>query len=170
MTTQFGWLAAASLLMAGCMPVDPSARTVDVAGEVRALLAQQTADWNSGNVEAFMDGYWRDDRVRFASGGKLERGWENVLSDYKLRYPDGDAMGELRTVGIEVTEISNDAALVFGQWVVSARGADYCGLFTLLVREFDGRWLVVHDHTSWADDSVAAGRPCKELAASSEEE
>jgi ketosteroid isomerase-like protein len=151
------------------MPGDPSARTADVAGEVRALLTQQTVDWNRGNIEAFMDGYWRDDRVRFASGGELKRGWQNVMSDYKLRYPDGDAMGELRTVGMEISEISNDAALVFGQWVVSAGSVDYCGLFTLLVRKFDGRWLVVHDHTSWADDSIAAGRTCKELAASNEE-
>jgi ketosteroid isomerase-like protein len=166
MKKQLGWPAIILLLIAGCNGGSTTGTTDSVSDEVRALLAQQTADWNSGNVAAFMDGYWRDDRVRFASGGEVKRGWEKVMSDYELRYPDKDAMGTLRTVGVEISEIGNDAAMVFGQWVLSAGGVDYCGLFTLLVRQLDGRWVVVHDHTSSAGDPVAAGRSCQELAGS----
>ena len=113
-----------------------------------------------------MNGYWRDEQVRFASGGEVKRGWNRVLSDYERRYPDRAAMGKLRTAGIEISEISNDAALVFGQWIVTANDTNYCGLFTLLVREIDGRWVVVHDHTSSGDDAMAAGKSCDELASS----
>ena len=167
MRIRFGWLAAVLLLSAGCTP-DGTAE--GVSGEVHALLSQQIADWNSGDIAAFMDGYWRDERVRFASGGEVRRGWSKVMSDYERRYPDRAAMGTLHTAGVEISEISEDAAMVFGQWAVKAGGAHHCGLFTLLVRKVEGRWVVVHDHTSSAGDSVAAGRTCEQLATDAGEE
>lgn len=163
MRIRFGWLAALLLLSTGCTP---GGTAEGISGEVRALLSQQVADWNSGDIAAFMNGYWRDERVRFASGGEVRRGWSNVMSDYERRYPDRAAMGTLHTAGIEISEISKDAAMVFGQWAVTAGGAHHCGLFTLLVRKVEGRWVVVHDHTSSAGDSVAAGRTCEDLATS----
>ena len=160
-------LLAAALGIAACSPAtSPGDASIDTAAAVRALLARQIADWNNGDVAAFMDGYWRDDAVRFASGGDVKRGWNRVLGDYERRYPDRAAMGRLQTAGVEVTELGPDSALVFGQWVVSANETDYCGLFTLVVRRIDGRWVVIHDHTSSAENFMAAGRSCSELAAS----
>jgi ketosteroid isomerase-like protein len=161
MRIRFGCLAAVLLLPAACAP---DGTPDGVSNEVHALLSQQVADWNSGDIAAFMDGYWRDDRVRFASGGEVRRGWSKVMSDYERRYPDRAAMGTLHTGGVEITEIGKEAAVVFGQWAVTAGGAHHCGLFTLLVRKVEGRWVVVHDHTSSAGDSVAAGQTCEQLA------
>ncbi len=38
---------------------------------VRQVLARQSSDWNAGNIEAFMQGYWNHDSLMFA-GKKAE--------------------------------------------------------------------------------------------------
>ena len=38
---------------------------------VRALLAKQVQDWNKGELEQFMEGYWKDDALTFFSGATM---------------------------------------------------------------------------------------------------
>jgi ketosteroid isomerase-like protein len=145
-------LTVSVLLVLGCTSSEePPAAPANVTEQVLTVLKRQTADWNRGDIEAFMQGYWNDPEVRFGSGGNIKRGWDTVLKDYVARYPDRASMGVLQTAALEITEISSDTALVFGHWIVTAGEADFCGLFTLLVRNIDGRWVIVHDHTSSAD-------------------
>ncbi len=161
-----GCFTVSVLIAFGCTSSEtPPAAQVNVTQQVAAVLEVQTADWNRGDIDAFMQGYWNDADVRFGSGGNIKRGWDIVLNDYIARYPDRAAMGTLRTVDLDIAEISPDAALVFGRWIVTAGEADYCGLFTLLVRNIEGRWVIVHDHTSSADGLMADGRSCSDLKA-----
>jgi len=51
-----------------------------------ATLKAQDAAWNSGDIEAFMADYVRDDTLRFASGGTVEYGWQTTLDRYLRRY------------------------------------------------------------------------------------
>lgn len=127
------------------------------------MLAQQIADWNNGDIDAFMGSYWVDPNVRFASGGDLKRGWQLVLEQYKTRYPDRSAMGELATADLEVTPLGADAVIAFGRWIVSANDEVYCGLFTLVIRNIDDRWVIVHDHTSAANGTMGDGRACRDI-------
>jgi ketosteroid isomerase-like protein len=154
------------LIALGCAsPEAQRAARANVTEQVAAALKTQTADWNRGDIEAFMRGYWNDAEVRFGSGGNIKRGWNTVLNDYVARYPDRASMGALETADLEITEISPDAALIFGRWIVTAGETDYCGLFTLLVRNIEGRWVIVHDHTSSADGTMADGRSCSDIKA-----
>lgn len=134
-----------------------------VAIEVRDTLQQQIADWNRGDIDAFMRSYWKDPNVRFASGGDIKRGWAPVLEQYKLRYPDKSAMGKLTTAELDVTALSTDSALAFGRWIVTAEGQDVCGLFSLVWRRIDGSWVIVHDHTSSGAETTSDGRSCTDI-------
>lgn len=156
-------VCALALIGCGIGQTDSGETTSDAATEVRAMLGQQIADWNKGDIDAFMGSYWADPEVRFASGGDLKRGWQRVMDQYKARYPDRSAMGELSTVELEVTPLAVDAAMAFGRYIVSANDEVYCGLFTLILRKFDGRWVVVHDHTSAANGPMADGRTCRDI-------
>jgi hypothetical protein len=62
---------------------------------IRAVLAQQVADWNNFNIEGFMQGYWKSDSLLFI-GAKITHGWDSTLARYKKSYPTKDAMGILR--------------------------------------------------------------------------
>ena len=50
---------------------------------VRNTLAEQTTAWNNGDLEKFMDGYWRSDSLVFIGQKGPTYGWGNTLNNYK---------------------------------------------------------------------------------------
>jgi len=61
-------------------------------------------------------------------------------------------MGRLRLSGLEITPLGDSAALVLGQWSLQRESEPLTGNFSLVIRKFDDRWLIVHDHTSQTMD------------------
>ena len=122
--------------------------SVGVDAAVRALLDEQVAAWNRGDVEAFMAGYWKSDELRFASGGDVTYGWDATLARYHTRYPDRAAMGTLSFEEIDVRALGPDHALAFGRYVLERESDRPTGLFTLLLERRAEGWRIVHDHTS----------------------
>lgn len=100
-----------------------------------------------------MDTYVKSDSLRFSSGGNVQRGYQETLERYQTRYPNRDAMGQLRFEDLEVQLLSNEWAEVHGRYR-QKRGGDYAdamGLFTLLLQNTSAGWKILHDHTSAAD-------------------
>ena len=98
-----------------------------------------------------MQGYSKDDSLRFASGGSVSYGWQTTLDRYKKGYPDQTVMGKLTFSNIDINIISHDAALVFGKWELTRKNDTPHGLFSLLFRNTDEGWRIIHDHTSSAN-------------------
>jgi beta-aspartyl-peptidase (threonine type) len=123
----------------------------DAAAETRAaiqaVLTQQADAWNKGDIAAFMEHYWKSDELTFSSGGQTTRGWQATKDNYLKRYPTREQMGQLTFSQLEITPLEPAAALVLGRWQL-ARESPVGGNFTLVLRKLDGRWLIVHDHTS----------------------
>ncbi|GAC1631675.1 MAG: nuclear transport factor 2 family protein [Nevskia sp.] len=117
---------------------------------IRAVLAQQAAAWNRGDIDGFMSGYWNDEGLRFASGDTVTTGWQATLDRYRKRYGDRAAMGRLSFGELAVEPLSEDAALVFGRWSLQRDADRPHGLFTLLLRKTADGWKVTRDHTSAA--------------------
>jgi beta-aspartyl-peptidase (threonine type) len=116
------------------------------------VLHEQQAAWNAGDVAGFMrSGYWDSEETTFLSGGSWTRGFAAVQARFQDRYTEEDAeMGELQFTELETLAVSPKAGLARGRWQLTfADGSETGGLFTLLVcRQSDGRWRIVHDHTS----------------------
>jgi uncharacterized protein (TIGR02246 family) len=119
-----------------------------VRAEVEAILRAQEVAWNEGSIEAFMEHYWTSDDLTFSSVGKTTRGWEATLNRYRERYPTREQMGRLTLDGLEITPLGDSAALVLGHWELERDTEPVSGNFSLVVRKFDDRWLIIHDHTS----------------------
>ncbi len=115
--------------------------------EIQETLARQDVAWNAGDIEGFMDSYWRSPDMTFSAAGRVTRGWERTLDGYRNRYPDRAAMGRLGFTDLEVTPLSETAALVLGRWHLD-RTDPVGGVFTLVLRKDGGRWVIIHDHTS----------------------
>jgi ketosteroid isomerase-like protein len=126
-------------------------RASDEADAIRSVLMAQAAEWNRGDIRAFMRAYWQSDQLRFASGGTVTHGWRTTLERYLARYPDRAAMGTLTFTLIDVNVVSGDAAVVFGQWELARTPDHPWGLFTLVLRKIDGVWVITADHTSSAE-------------------
>jgi ketosteroid isomerase-like protein len=119
-----------------------------VRAEVESVLREQQEAWNGGDVEAFAEHYWKSDDLTFSSGGKTTRGWEETLRGYRERYPTREKMGRLSFTNLEITPLGESAALVLGEWRLERDSEPVSGNFSLVFRKLDGRWAIVHDHTS----------------------
>lgn len=116
--------------------------------EIRRLIDQQAADWNSGNIDRFMDVYWKHDELTFSSGGEITRGWQATLDRYKQRYPDAESMGKVSFSELEFLRLDANAFQVLGVWQLQRDVQPIGGRFTLVFRRQHQGWRIVHDHTS----------------------
>ena len=127
-------------------PVQRPADSVEAS--IRALLESQRRAWNAGDIDQFMESYWKSDDLTFSSAGKVTRTWQGTLENYRKRYPSRAEMGELVFQNLEITPLGSDAAMVLGEWHLRRTSDELRGNFTLVMRRFGDQWLIVHDHTS----------------------
>jgi ketosteroid isomerase-like protein len=119
-------------------------------GAIRAVLDAQRDAWNRGDIEGYMDGYARSPKTEFVGGDSISRGWQTLLDRYEKKYNSREKMGTLTFSEIEITLLSNNAALVLGRWRLKRANDEPHGTFTLLFRKTKAGWRIVHDHTSSA--------------------
>lgn len=124
--------------------------------EVLALVSQQVAAWNRGDLPAFCSVY-ADDAVfvsppraanpdaGVAASEGVTRGRSEVLARYQKRYPDGKAMGQLSIEPYDVRE-TKDAVSISAKWTLRYpdKPASSGNTVIVLVRSKAG-WRIVHD-------------------------
>lgn len=160
---RLGWNVAVAVLALGS--ATSAARTqpgeTSSVQAVRAVLDRQAADWNRGDLDGFLAGYWKSSRVVFQSGGQRYNGWEAMRDRYRRRYQaEGRAMGNLTFSSLEIEPLGPDAVLARGRWDLRMPdGSTPGGLFTLILRKFPEGWKIVHDHTSADEPGPAASKP-----------
>lgn len=115
---------------------------------IRQMLTEQTKSWNSGDLESFMQPYWKSDSLMFVGKSGVVWGWQPTLDNYKKGYPNRDAMGQLSFDILVVKKLSPDYYHVTGKWMLKRTIGDVSGHYTLLVRRIKGEWKIVYDHSS----------------------
>ncbi len=121
----------------------------NVRAAVRKVLDDQVAAWNQGDLEGFMAGYWKSDRLTFFSGDTKAAGWQATLDRYRKRYQaEGKEMGKLAFEALSVERLGDDHALVRGRFRLQLTKGSATGLFSLILRRFPEGWRIIHDHTS----------------------
>ena len=119
-----------------------------IKGDILRVMNDQVAAWNRGDIDVFMRGYWNSDKLVFASGDNVTRGWQPTLDRYKKTYSSREKMGTLAFGDLEVNVLSGDAAVVLGSWSLTRAADNPKGKFTLIFRKMKDGWRIVHDHTS----------------------
>jgi hypothetical protein len=116
---------------------------------IREVLTRQNKNWNDGNIEAFMEDYWKSDSLMFIGKTGVISGWKATKDRYFRNYPDRKTMGQLAFDIKQVDLHSLITAWVLGSWQLTRpEVGDIGGYFTLIFKKIDGKWLVVSDHTS----------------------
>lgn len=134
------FICLASLLFAQKKDKDKAA--------IQLVMDLQEKSWNTGNLEKFMEGYWRSDSLKFIGKNGIQYGWQKTLDNYKKSYPDLDAMGKLTFTILTLEKLSSSSAFMIGRWHLKRKNDELSGHFTLLWRKIDGKWLIVIDHSS----------------------
>lgn len=116
--------------------------------QIRTILTNQTKFWNLGNIDAFMQGYWKSDSLLFVGSKGPTYGYQRTLDNYKKTYPDKAHMGTLSFDILKVERISTDRYFVLGKWMLNRTAGDVSGFYTLLFRKFGKEWLIIVDHSS----------------------
>jgi ketosteroid isomerase-like protein len=122
----------------------------DAERAIRKVLETQQAAWNRGDVEGFMAGYEASEATTFI-GATITRGYQQVLENYRRRYPTKEKMGALTFSGLEIKPLGEGYASVIGKWHLdraSDAGGNVGGIFTLLLRKTSAGWKIFQDHTS----------------------
>ena len=115
---------------------------------VRKVLDEQVIAWNRGDIDGFMQGYWKSDSLMFIGSKGVTHGWQNTLERYKKGYPDTATMGKLSFDLLTVKKLSSEYFLVVGKFTLKRTIGDASGHFDLIFRKVKGRWYIISDHTS----------------------
>ena len=128
----------------GSVPIPPESD--DAA--ILTPLTDQTAAWNRGDIEGFMNGYWNSNLTEFVSSEGVSRGWQALLERYRRSYPDRKAMGQLTFSNLEIRVECSTAAYAVGEYHLQRENDNPSGVFTLNFRKLPEGWRIVVDHTT----------------------
>ena len=125
----------------------------DPTSVIPEMLRASAASWNGGDLAGFLDDYWNSDELTFSGAQGVTRGWADVRSRYLESYwAPGSDRDSLRFEGIEVLALGDEHALALGRYVLfkpeEGGLATSSGFFSLVFRRMDGKWKILHDHTS----------------------
>lgn len=115
---------------------------------IKDAMHKQELDWNKGDIDAFMQGYWNSEELTFIGKNGIKKGWQTTLNNYKKSYPNKDMMGELTFKLLELKPLSADTYYVVGEWHLKRKQDNPGGIFTLIWKKINGAWVIVSDHTS----------------------
>ena len=116
--------------------------------EIISILQTQDESWNNGDIDGFMQTYWKSDSLMFIGKSGVTYGWKNTLNNYKRGYPDTAAMGKLTFTLINIKKLSRKYYHVIGKWHLTRTAGNLQGHFTLLLQKIKGKWLIIADHSS----------------------
>lgn len=142
------------LLIVLCFACAVTACAQSSAGEdaVRKLFTEQTAAWNRGDLDAFMQAYWHSHELTFYGNNSVTRGWQQTLDRYRQKYQSGGKdsdMGTLDFKDFSVQMLGADYALAHGRWhLIFKSGKEATGMTTLIVQRRAEGWRIIHDHSS----------------------
>lgn len=119
----------------------------DTIAIIQVMDIQEEA-WSAGDVDAFMEGYYRSEDLSFVGSRGPTYGWQTTLDNYRKGYPDKEAMGKLSFEVLRLTPISEDAYYMIGKYTLVRTEDMPSGYFTLIWRKIEGQWLITDDHTS----------------------
>ena len=112
------------------------------------ILTAQVVEWNKGNVDGYMKGYWESDSLLFIGSSGPRYGYQATLKRYKEAYPDAAHMGVLTSTVTSMQRLSAEYYFIVGKWELKRSVGDVSGSYTLLLRKIKGKWVVVCDHSS----------------------
>lgn len=112
---------------------------------INDILKEQQQAWSNHDLEGFMQGYWKSDSLTYFSRGKITKGWQTTLDNYKRGYPTKAQTGKLSFKIAEITKISDNAYYVMGEYFLTREVGDANGTFMIVFKKIAGEWKIVAD-------------------------
>lgn len=140
--------------LGACRPSQPSALPVPLdqaalTRQITAQMARSAADWNRGDLDAFLSDYAPESTTTFVDGVRTRRGIDFIRNNYLRYFAPGARRDSLHFEELEARPLSSTLALVTARFVLQRRDTvTASGPFTLIMERRPAGWRILHDHTS----------------------
>ncbi len=121
-----------------------TSETEDKNAIIAVMKAQEKA-WSNNDLEGFMQGYWKNDSLKFYGSRGLTLGWDQTLANYKKGYPSKEHSGTLNFTIDDISKIEQGAYWVMGRYHLSRSVGDANGNFIIIFKKINGHWKIVAD-------------------------
>ena len=115
---------------------------------INKVLKKQRIAWSNNNLEEFMEGYWKNDSLKFYGSNGVTYGWENTLERYQKAYPTKKHTGKLNFRINAITKISEGAYYVLGEYHLKRDVGNADGIFMIILKQINGEWKIIADTSS----------------------
>ena len=112
------------------------------------ILFNQQQNWNNGDIDSFMEGYMKTNKLVFSGASGPIYGWKSTRNRYKKTYSNRILMGKLKFDILNMSRLSSDVVQLQGKFYLTREVEDSFGYFTLTWLKRNGKWLIISDHTS----------------------
>jgi ketosteroid isomerase-like protein len=119
------------------------------AREICAMMARSAADWNRGDLDAFMADYMPGETTTYIGRNGVLHGPEAIRWVYAPRFAPGGVRDSLSFENLEVDLLAPNVAHAIAYYVLSRGDSTVArGPTSLVMGRVEGRWRIVHDHSS----------------------
>jgi len=127
----------------------PAADPTQARREVLDVLVHGARAWNAGDLDDFVSDYLPDSNTTFITKTGVLHGIAAIRGVYAARFAPGAQRDSLHFQGVEVDVLGPDVVNTIA-WYVLMRGDSITarGPTSLVMRRVNGRWRIVHDHSS----------------------
>ena len=112
---------------------------------ILSIMKSQEKAWYKNNIEAFMEGYWKSDSLKFFGSSGLKYGWQSTLNGYKKRYPTKDHTGTLRFKINDISQINSASYFVMGEYHLVRNIGNADGVLMIIFKKINGEWKIIAD-------------------------
>ena len=119
--------------------------TVSDKDQILTILKKQEKAWSENDIDAFMEGYWKSDSLKFYGAAGLKYGWQTTLDNYKKRYPTNDHTGTLSFKINDISQINTASYFVMGEYHLARKVGDANGVFMIIFKKINGEWKIIAD-------------------------
>jgi ketosteroid isomerase-like protein len=112
---------------------------------ILTVMKLQEEAWSNNDLEGFMEGYWRNDSLKFYGSSGLTKGWQQTLDNYKKGYPTKEHSGTLKFKIHDISKIEYGSYWVMGEYFLKRIVGDAQGVFLIVFKKIKGEWKIVAD-------------------------
>jgi beta-aspartyl-peptidase (threonine type) len=141
--------ALAACRAGGGVPASAEPTPAALTAQITAQLARAAADWNRGDLDAFLSDYAPESTTTFVDGRRSRHGIDFIRRRYESYFAPGASRDSLHFEEIEVRPLSPALALVTARFILQQdHTVTASGPFTLVMERRPAGWRILHDHSS----------------------
>ena len=134
-------------VLVSCNNTSSSKSGTTVKEEIKKVMKMQEEAWNNGDIKQFMEGYWKNDSLKFVGSKGITYGWQTTLDNYKKSYPDTNIMGKLHFDIDLIEKLGEDTYYLIGRYKLQREKDEPSGYFNLIWKNINGDWKIITDMT-----------------------